>query len=167
MPRIGDIIGYARVQQSIEFWPLNETACSRKARYASMRTRTLSPERHSIAPACPHFSTTLGQKTHLLSFDLIDLDDRSKNCWKLETVEDLKAREINLISQEERIDTTSAAGELVFHIFGTITQFERRLISQRTNDGLTTARKHGEFNTKQSQPDPHIGTGSGRQATWI
>ena len=65
------------------------------------------------------------------------------------------------------IDTTSAAGELVFHIFGTITQFERRLISQRTNDGLTTARKHGEFNTKQSQPDPHIGTGSGRQATWI
>ena len=162
MPRIGEIIGYARVQQSIEFWPLNETDCSRRARYASLRT--LSPERHLIAPACPHFSTTLGQKTHLLSFDL---DDRSKNCWKLETVEDLKAREINLISQEERIDTTSATGELVFHVFGAIAQFERRLISQCTKDGLTTARKHGEFNAKQSQPDPHIGTGSGRQATRI
>ena len=35
----------------------------------------------------------------------------------LETVDDLKAREINLISLEERIDTTSAAGELVFHVF--------------------------------------------------
>ena len=162
MPRIGEIIGYARVQQPIEFWPLNETACSRKARYASLMT--LSPERYSIAPARPHFSTTHGQKTHLLSFDL---DDCSKNCWKLETVEDLKAREINLISLEERIDTTSAAGELVFHVFGAIAQFERRLISQRTKEGLATARKHGECNAKQSQPDPHTGTGSGRQATWI
>ena len=165
MPRIGEIIGYARVQHPIKIWSLNETACSRKALYASLTT--FSPEKHSIAPARPHFSTTIGQETHLLSFDLIDLDDSSKNCWKLETVEDLKAREINLISQEERIDTTSSAGELALHVFGTIAQFERRLISQRTKEGLATARKHGECNAKQSQPDPHTGTGSGRQATWI
>ena len=61
----------------------------------------------------------------------------------LETVEDLKGREINLINLEERIDTTSAAGGLVFHVFGTIAQFERRLISQRTKGGLATARKQG------------------------
>lgn len=61
----------------------------------------------------------------------------------LETVDDLKAREINLISLEERIDTTSAAGELVFHVFGAIAHFERRLISERTKDGLASARKHG------------------------
>ena len=36
----------------------------------------------------------------------------------LETVEDLKGREINLISLKEGTDTTSAAGELVFHVFG-------------------------------------------------
>ena len=41
-----------------------------------------------------------------------------------------------------RIDTTSA-GELVFHVIGAIAQFERRLPSERTKDGLTTARKHG------------------------
>ena len=61
----------------------------------------------------------------------------------LETVEDLKGKEINLISLEERIDITSAAGELVFHVFGAIAQFERRLISKRTKDGMATARKHG------------------------
>jgi len=61
----------------------------------------------------------------------------------LETVDALKARKINLISLEERIDTTSAAGELVFHVFGAIAHFERRLISERTKDGLATARKHG------------------------
>ena len=30
---------------------------------------------------------------------------------------------------EEKIDTSSAAGELVFHVFGAIAQFERRLIA--------------------------------------
>ena len=61
----------------------------------------------------------------------------------LETVEDLKIRGIGLISLEERIDTTSAAGELVFHVFGAIAHFERRLISERTRDGLATAAKNG------------------------
>ena len=36
-----------------------------------------------------------------------------------------------------------AAGALVFHVFGAIAQFERRLISERTKDGLATARIHG------------------------
>lgn len=61
----------------------------------------------------------------------------------LETVEDLNSREIGLISLEERIDTTSAAGELVFHVFGAIAHFERRLISERTKDGIKAARAKG------------------------
>ena len=36
-----------------------------------------------------------------------------------------------------------AAGALVFHVFGAIAQFERRLILERTKDGLATARSHG------------------------
>ena len=61
----------------------------------------------------------------------------------LETVEDLKGEGIGLISLEERIETTSAAGELVFQVFGAIAHFERRLISERTRDGLATAAKNG------------------------
>ena len=61
----------------------------------------------------------------------------------LETVEKLKAHGIHLVSLEERIDTTSAAGELVFHVFGAIAHFERRLISERTRDGIAAARKRG------------------------
>ena len=61
----------------------------------------------------------------------------------LETVENLKTRDIHLVSLEERIDTTSAAGELVFHVFGAIAHFERRLISERTRDGIAAARKRG------------------------
>ncbi len=61
----------------------------------------------------------------------------------LETVDDLKTRGIHLISLEERLDTSSAAGELVFHVFGSIAHFERRLISERTRDGIAAARKRG------------------------
>ena len=61
----------------------------------------------------------------------------------LETVEDLHNRGIGLISLEERIDTTSAAGELIFHVFGAIAHFERRLISERTKDGIKAARAQG------------------------
>ena len=61
----------------------------------------------------------------------------------LETVEDLKARGVDLVSLEVRLDTSSAAGELVFHVFGAIAHFERRLISERTRDGIAAARRRG------------------------
>jgi DNA invertase Pin-like site-specific DNA recombinase len=62
----------------------------------------------------------------------------------LETVETLKQKKIDLLSLEEKIDTSSAAGELVFHVFGAIAHFERRLISERTRDGIESARAKGK-----------------------
>ena len=61
----------------------------------------------------------------------------------LEIVDGLKARGIHLVSLEERLDTSSAAGELVFHVFGAIAHFEGRLISERTRDGIAEARRRG------------------------
>lgn len=62
----------------------------------------------------------------------------------LAIVEDLRRRGIALLSLEEKIDTNSAAGELVFHVFGAIAHFERRLISERTKDGIAAARAKGK-----------------------
>ena len=62
----------------------------------------------------------------------------------LSTVTMLKERGIALVSLEERIDTGSAAGELVFHEFGAIAHFERRLIAERTKDGILAARARGK-----------------------
>ncbi len=67
----------------------------------------------------------------------------------LSTVKMLKERGIELLSLEEKIDTTSAAGELVFHVFGAIAHFERRLISERTKDGIAAARAKGKFPGRQ------------------
>ncbi|WP_037461806.1 recombinase family protein [Sinorhizobium fredii] len=62
----------------------------------------------------------------------------------LETVKMLRERQIDLLSLEENIDTSSAAGELIFHVFGAIAHFERRLISERTKDGIAAARAKGK-----------------------
>jgi DNA invertase Pin-like site-specific DNA recombinase len=43
----------------------------------------------------------------------------------------------------ENIDTTSAGGRLVFHIFGALAEFERSLIHERTRAGLAEARARG------------------------
>jgi len=59
-------------------------------------------------------------------------------------VEQLKVRGVALLSLEEKIDTSSAAGELIFHVFGAIAHFERRLIAERTKDGIAAARARGK-----------------------
>jgi DNA invertase Pin-like site-specific DNA recombinase len=41
------------------------------------------------------------------------------------------------------IDTTTASGELIFNIFSSLAQFERRLIQERTRAGLEAARARG------------------------
>lgn len=62
----------------------------------------------------------------------------------LETVDRFRAKGLEFRSLEERLDTGSAAGELVFHVFGAIAHFERRLIAERTRDGIRAARARGK-----------------------
>jgi DNA invertase Pin-like site-specific DNA recombinase len=61
----------------------------------------------------------------------------------LETVEDLDARQIGLVSITENIETVSPSGKLVFHIFAALAEFERNLIRQRTMQGLMAAKRMG------------------------
>ena len=59
-------------------------------------------------------------------------------------VEDLSNRKVQFKSIcDAAIDTTTASGELVFHIFSSFAQFERRLIQERTKAGLSAARARG------------------------
>ncbi len=47
---------------------------------------------------------------------------------------------IGLKSLKEAIDTDSSTGQLVFHIFGALAEFERAVIRERTKAGLASAR---------------------------
>ena len=61
----------------------------------------------------------------------------------VEIIEDLHQREIGFKSLNENIDTTSASGKLIFHIFGALAEFEHTLILERTKAGLAAARARG------------------------
>jgi DNA invertase Pin-like site-specific DNA recombinase len=61
----------------------------------------------------------------------------------ISVVEDLKRCNIALKSLNESIDTSSPSGELIFHIFAVLAQFERSLNRERTNAGLAAARAGG------------------------
>lgn len=61
----------------------------------------------------------------------------------IQLTEALKERSIGLHSLQEAINTTSSSGQLVFHLFGALAEFERNLIRERTQAGLTAARARG------------------------
>lgn len=58
-------------------------------------------------------------------------------------VEQLEQRGVGLKSLQENIDTTTSGGRLVFHLFGALAEFERNLIRERTQAGLSAARARG------------------------
>jgi DNA invertase Pin-like site-specific DNA recombinase len=60
------------------------------------------------------------------------------------TVHDLAERGIGFRSLAEAIDTTSAAGKLVLHMFAALAAFERDLISERTKAALAAKKRRGE-----------------------
>lgn len=63
--------------------------------------------------------------------DLIDLVSR------------LQSAGANLISLQDNIDTSTAAGRFFFHVFGALAEFETDLIRERTIAGLDAARARG------------------------
>ena len=75
------------------------------------------------------------------------LDRLGRNLRHLvNTVHELTARGVGLkvlTGQGAAIDTTTAAGKLVFGIFAALAEFERELISERTVAGLASARARG------------------------
>jgi DNA invertase Pin-like site-specific DNA recombinase len=61
----------------------------------------------------------------------------------IETITELNQRGIGFKSIQENIDTTTSGGKLVFHLFGALAEFERDIIKERTQAGLTAARARG------------------------
>jgi len=137
MTRTGDILGYARVSTADQDLSGQITRL-KDAGALRVFEDVISGKQFER----PGLSTLLDQARPGDSLAITRLDRLGRSLKELlETVENLKAKNIGLISLEERIDTTSAAGELIFHVFGAIAHFERRLISERTKDGIAAARR--------------------------
>ncbi|WP_370523851.1 recombinase family protein [Neopusillimonas aestuarii] len=69
------------------------------------------------------------------------LDHLSRSSLDLaQIIADLEQRNIGYESLAGKIKTGSVAGKLVFHVFAALAEFERSLIRERTQAGLTPAR---------------------------
>lgn len=139
MARAGDILGYARVSTADQDL---RGQISRLKDVGAIRVfeDVVSGKQFDR----PGLSALIDHARPGDSLAIVRLDRLGRSLKELlETVESLKTQDIGLISLEERIDTTSAVGELIFHVFGAIAHFERRLISERTKDGIEAARTQG------------------------
>ena len=61
----------------------------------------------------------------------------------IDSLTELSSKQIGFRSLTENIDTTTSGGRLVFHIFAALAEFERDLIRERTQAGLSAARARG------------------------
>jgi DNA invertase Pin-like site-specific DNA recombinase len=61
----------------------------------------------------------------------------------IDLVGELEGRGVGFRSLKESLDTTTAGGRLIFHVFGALAEFEREIIRERTMAGLESARARG------------------------
>lgn len=59
--------------------------------------------------------------------------------------DDLEARGINLVSDKEKLDTTTAYGKFMFTMIGAMAEFERAIMLERQRDGIEQAKLRGVY----------------------
>jgi len=63
-------------------------------------------------------------------------------------MDQLKEWGIDFVSLQDKIETASASGKLMFHIISAFAEFERNIIGDRTKFGMARKAKEGGFITK-------------------
>jgi DNA invertase Pin-like site-specific DNA recombinase len=133
------LIGYARVSTSDQTLNLQKDALE-KAGCSKIFTETASgakAERTGLDEALNYVRAG----DTLVVWRLDRLGRSLKHL--IETITGLNDRKIGFKSITESIDTTTSGGKLIFHIFGALAEFERDIIRERTQAGLTAARARG------------------------
>jgi DNA invertase Pin-like site-specific DNA recombinase len=133
------LIGYARVSTTDQNLNLQKDAlqaagCERLFTDTVSGARVERPGLRAALEACRSGDTLVVWKLDRLGRSLPHL---------VETVRELYGRDVGFKSLQEQIDTTTAGGKLIFHIFASLAEFERDLIRERTKAGLAAARARG------------------------
>jgi DNA invertase Pin-like site-specific DNA recombinase len=76
----------------------------------------------------------------------------------VELVNLLMDRKVGLQSLHDPVDTTTPQGRLTFNLFASLAEFERDLIRERTQAGLTAARARGRNGGRPKGISPHAET---------
>lgn len=142
------LIGYARVstqEQNLELQinALREAGCKKIFMEKASGAQRDRPE---LKAALEYMRPNEGDVLVVWKLDRLARSLRQL----IDTVEELEKDAIGFKSLTEAIDTTSSGGKLIFHIFGSLAEFERGLIRERTIAGLKAARAAGKVGGRPS-----------------
>ena len=135
------LIGYARVSTADQSMALQDDAL-RAAGCEKLFTDTAS----GASKTRPGLEAALAYLRPGDTLCVWKLDRLGRSLRHLiEVVNDLHRRQISFRSLQEAMDTSTPGGQLIFHVFGALAEFEREVIRERTQAGLTAARARGRF----------------------
>lgn len=139
--------GYVRVSadeqsDNAQLDALNNAGCERIFSEKFSAKSKQRPELERLIDSLQTGDIVVVQRLDRLGRSLKDL---------IELLDGFKSKQVSFISLNENIDTTTAVGELAFHMIGSIAQFERRLISERTKAGLEAARARGRIGGRRAK----------------
>src|SRR5690349_3925112 len=127
------MIGYARVSTSdqnpqLQHDALATAGCQECFTDTASGAKSERPGLRAALDACRPGDTLVVWKLDRLGRSLTHL---------VETIQTLSKRRVGFHSLEEQLDTTTSGGRLIFHIFASLAEFERDLIRERTQAGLS------------------------------
>ena len=142
-------IGYARVSTDDQHLGLQRDALTKAGccviyEEAASGKSTARPELSQCRKALREGDTLVVWRLDRLGRSLPDL---------VQIVAELEQRGVGFESLTEKIETDSAAGRLVFHVFAALSEFERNLIRERTQAGLAAARARGRAGGRKPKLD--------------
>lgn len=73
----------------------------------------------------------------------------------LNIIEKLQEKKVQLVSQKESIDTSSAQGKFMLTVFGAMAELERDYIKERQEEGIAIAKKNGKYKGRQPKSYDH------------
>lgn len=135
------LVGYARISTieqnlSLQQDALKAAGCDKIFHDTASGSRTERPGLTTALDFAREGDVLVVWRLDRLGRSLVDL---------LATVGHLDGRGVGFKSLTESIDTTTSGGRLVFQIFGAMAEFERNLIRERTQAGLSSARARGRL----------------------
>lgn len=154
----GRLIGYARVSTSEQSLQMQIDAL--------MRAGVLEDNIHSekvsgVASARPKLDSAIMDARAGDTIVVWKLDRVGRSLRDLlDRLHDIETRGVGFKSLTEGIDTTTPGGRLIVHVMGSLAQFERDLVVERTKTGVRAAIARGTpFGRKQALSKEQIREG--------
>jgi len=132
--------GYARVSTrdqslNLQIDALKKSKCDKIYKEVAKGAKTDRPKLDELLSILKHGDTLVIWKLDRLGRSLQHL---------VKLFNDLIKNNINIISLQDPVDTSTAQGRLMFNIFSSLAEFEKDLIRERTMAGLKAARARGK-----------------------